>query len=94
MDTLPVYLGADVVRSVIELDTKRFQHHRNKHFIPWDFAACPIPKYVDNLGSCDDHGEAKAGAIKSFEVVHARDVIQHMPIEKGVQAVKNIMASG
>ena len=37
-DSLPVYLGMDIVQSVIKADNARFCHHTNKRFLQWDIS--------------------------------------------------------
>lgn len=82
MDSLPVYVGADVVPNLIKLNKQRFRHHKNKHFVLWDFSVCQIPKYVTGAG------------LVAFDLIHARDVFQHMPLDRVLAAVNNIRASG
>ena len=81
MDSLPAYVGADVVPRLIEFNTKRFAHHSNKHFIKWDFSVCPIPMLRDASDSAD---------AVPFDLIHTRDVLQHMPLDKAVAAAENI----
>jgi hypothetical protein len=91
MDSLQLYLGLDVAAKVIAMDQQRFEHHRNKAFAVWDFSACAIPQYVTTTPtSC----RTPASQPQPFELVHVRDVIQHMPIDKGVDAVRNVFESG
>jgi hypothetical protein len=82
-DTIGLYLGADVTQNVIALNMERFQHHLNKYFTTWDFTVCPIPKYHDTLGQK-----------RSFDLVHVRDVLQHLSLEKGAKAARHILGSG
>jgi len=81
MDSLPVYVGADVVPNLIKLNKRRFRHHRNKHFVLWDFSVCNIPNYVTQ------------NEFLAFDLIHARDVFQHMPLDRLIAAVDNIRAS-
>eukprot|EP00035_Acanthoeca_spectabilis_P009476 m.167630 g.167630 ORF g.167630 m.167630 type:complete len:316 (+) comp14736_c0_seq2:79-1026(+) len=87
MDSIPVYVGLDVAADVIRMDQQRFAHHRNKGFAAWDFAECPLPKYVATI----DGVEVRP---TPFQVVHVRDVIQHLPLNDGLKAVRNVFASG
>jgi len=88
-DSIPLYLGLDIVKEVIALNKKRFKHHKNKLFAEWDASKCEIPKYVD-------HHDYSGGAAveKSFDLVHIRDVIQHLPIDAGVSFFCNVFKSG
>lgn len=70
--------------SVLALNEQRFSHHSNKLFAPWDFSACPLPKFVLK----GDHD------VRSFELAHVRDVIQHMPIDAGMRAMMHVLTSG
>ena len=83
MDSLGVYVGADIVSSVIELNQQRFAHHLNKHFVVWDFSTCPLPSLaaVENMPAF-------------FDLVHVRDVFQHLPLMKAAAAAKHIRESG
>jgi len=83
MDSLGVYVGADIVSSVIELNQQRFAHHSNKHFVVWDFSTCQLPSLttVENIPVY-------------FDLVHVRDVFQHLPLMKAAAAAKNIRESG
>jgi len=92
MDVLPIYVGADIVPELVALNQRRFAHHMNKHFVAWDFAKCPLP----TLPFQGDHMTAtrSAGHPQPFDLVHARDVFQHMPLERAVQAAAHIRESG
>ena len=80
-DSLPLYVGLDVTSAVIELNKLRFAHHSNKQFHFWDATACIIPKF--------QNGTKK----QSFDLVHVRDVIQHLHIEQGVKYFCNVFKS-
>lgn len=83
VDSLDVYVGADITKSVIEANKQRFLYHTNKFFHQWDFAACEIPLY-----------RHKGGNAQAFDLIHVRDVLQHMPLARGVQAVEHLKRSG
>ena len=82
-DSLPVYLGMDIVQSVIKNDNERFCHHANKRFLQWDVALCSLPKW----------STAQTSRMP-FELVHMRDVIQHILLESGCSALQNVVTSG
>jgi hypothetical protein len=83
-DSLKVYLGLDIAKDVIALNQIRFAHHSNKLFRHWDGASCSLPKYHAPDGA----------AATSFELVHSRDVVQHLPQEMGLKFFCNIFQSG
>ena len=82
-DSLAAYVGLDIVPHLIELNSARFAHHSNKRFAHWDFAACPLPKIV-----WPDENPQPA------DLVHARHVLQHMPIARAAEAAYHLVASG
>lgn len=84
VDSLPVYVGLDIARSVIELNTRKFSFHVNKRFAVWDFAECALPRYR----------HVRTQATLAFELVHVRDVLQHMPLSRAVAAIENVRKSG
>lgn len=83
-DSLPMYLGLDIVQHVVEANAVRFAHHKNKLFRHWNGVACPIPRYI------------KAGEIEEtpFELIHVRDVVQHLRLPDGVKLFCNVFRSG
>lgn len=81
-DSLAAYVGLDVVRTVINLDKQRFCHHSNKVFAPWDFAKCALPQIVAD------------GKARPADLVHVRDVIQHMTLRDAARALKRVVRSG
>eukprot|EP00956_Cyclotella_meneghiniana_P021605 scaffold39509_cov87-Cyclotella_meneghiniana.AAC.3 len=83
-DSLPFYLGLDVANATIEVNRMRFGHHKNKMFTFWDATACVLPKYKYKPD----------GPLTPFDLVHARDVIQHMKLDQGVQFFCNVFKSG
>lgn len=85
IDSLPVYAGLDVAAETILVNQKRFMHHKNKLFAFWDATTCEIPKFV-----LPDNGNEP----KSFDLVHTRDVIQHLPLKDGVEFFCNIFRAG
>ncbi|KAL7441565.1 hypothetical protein ACHAXH_009998 [Discostella pseudostelligera] len=89
-DTLPVYIGLDITKDVIELNKQRFAHHVNKHFSLWDAISCDLPKIRD----LSSESAAEDEEYKSVDLVHVRDVIQHLSLAQGVQYFCNIFRSG
>jgi len=81
-DSLPLYVGLDVTSAVIEANKQRFAHHSNKQFHYWDATACTIPKF--------QNGSMKE---QSFDLVHVREVIQHIHHEQGVRYFCNVFKS-
>jgi hypothetical protein len=82
-DSLKLYIGMDIVRAVIDANNQRLAHHSNKIFRVWDGSKCPMPRLVD------DHGEDR-----SVDLVHSRDVLQHLPLDEAVQFICNVLMSG
>ena len=89
-DTLPVYIGLDISLGVIEVNQQRFWHHRNKHFYFWDATLCELPKFRYVSSSSSSSGQE----LQSVDLVHVRDVIQHMTLEQGVAYFCNVFKSG
>lgn len=83
-DSLPLYLGLDVTSAVIEVNKQRYAHHINKIFEFWDATTCTLPKFQMGLD----------GMPTSFDLVHVRDVIQHMTLAQGVNFFCNVFNSG
>lgn len=83
-DTLSLYVGLDVTRAVIEVNKQRFAHHNNKEFHFWDMTECVLPKFHEKTG----------GEEESFDLVHVRDVIQHLNLDQGIKYFCNIFKSG
>eukprot|EP00970_Alexandrium_tamarense_P010694 scaffold2196_cov183-Alexandrium_tamarense.AAC.5 len=83
-DTLPIYLGLDVTSAVIDVNNVRFHHHNNKFFSFWDATECVLPKFKNGT----------AVELSSFELVHVRDVIQHLTLVQGVKYFCNVFKSG
>jgi len=83
-DTLPIYVGLDITKAVLELNTQRFVHHSNKKFMFWDATECPLPRFRNVTN----------GAEQPFDIVHVRDVIQHLTLDQGVKYFCNVFKSG
>ena len=83
-DSLPLYVGLDVTSAVIEVNKKRFSHHKNKEFHFWDASHCAIPRFFNEA----------SGKEETFDLVHVRDVIQHMDLHLGVKYFCNVFKSG
>ena len=81
---MPLYIGLDVTSAVIEVNKQRFGHHNNKHFYFWDATECTLPKY-QNENSVEQ---------MSVDLVHVRDVVQHLSLERGVKYFCNVFKSG
>ncbi|KAL7487657.1 hypothetical protein ACHAW6_013227 [Cyclotella cf. meneghiniana] len=81
-DSLPLYLGLDVANAVIEVNKRRFAHHKNKIFAFWDATECTLPKH-----------KLKEQPTP-FDLVHVRDVIQHMGLDRGIRFFCNVFKSG
>lgn len=84
-DMLSLYVGLDVVSDLIKENNLRFKHHNNKRFYYWDGTECVLPK----IQTGNSEHEAR-----SFDLVHVRDVIQHLPLEMGVKFFCNVFKSG
>jgi hypothetical protein len=82
-DTLPLYVGLDITSAVIDVNNQRFAHHTNKQFYFWDATNCVLPRFQN--GTSEE---------QSFDLVHVRDVIQHMHLDQGVQFFCNVFNSG
>lgn len=82
-DALEMYVGIDLAKSVINLNRERFAHHANKQFHVWDLGKCPIPQLATSDGST-----------KPFDLIHVRDVLQHMTLAQGGAAAHNLLKSG
>lgn len=83
-DSLPLYVGLDVASAVIEVNKKRFAHHKNKEFHFWDASHCAVPRFFNETSSKEE----------TFDLVHVRDVVQHMSIDLGVKYFCNVFKSG
>jgi hypothetical protein len=83
-DTIPLYLGLDIVKKVIDVNNDRFSHHSNKHFQFWDAAHCELPKFQYGMN----------GELQSFDLIHIRDVIQHLSLDRCVKYFCNAFKSG
>eukprot|EP00571_Detonula_confervacea_P009283 CAMPEP_0172322658 /NCGR_PEP_ID=MMETSP1058-20130122/46515_1 /TAXON_ID=83371 /ORGANISM="Detonula confervacea, Strain CCMP 353" /LENGTH=284 /DNA_ID=CAMNT_0013038461 /DNA_START=234 /DNA_END=1085 /DNA_ORIENTATION=- len=82
-DALPLYVGLDITGAVIKLNNERFAHHRNKQFHFWDATTCALPRF-----------QYENGDKQAFDLVHVRDVIQHMTLDQGVQFFCNVFNGG
>jgi len=84
-DTLPLYIGLDIAGGPIGVNNELFAHHINKQFHFWDASACPLPRFINSTTNGNEQ--------VSFDLVHVRDVIQHMPLKLGVQFFCNVFAA-
>jgi hypothetical protein len=85
-DTLPLYIGLDIVSAVIKVNQQRFSHHNNKRFMFWDATLCDFPKFYNHsLGN---------NQVQSVDMIHVRDVIQHLTLKQGVAYFCNVFKSG
>jgi len=83
-DTLPLYVGLDGASSVIEVNKKRFAHHNNKRFEFWDATECIFPRFINGTTNTE----------QVFDLVHIRDVIQHLTLDQGLKYFCNAFLSG
>lgn len=86
-DSLAAYAGLDIAHSVVRFDELRFAHHVNKRFAAWDFAACALPRLRWE-------GTQGHGTPLPFELVHSRDVFQHLSHAASLRALRHIVDSG
>jgi hypothetical protein len=92
-DTLPLYVGLDVATNVLKVNKQRFAHHSNKQFHFWDATACEVPKFINASSSSNDSiikEQQQQLLWSSFELVHVRDVIQHMTPSMGIKFFCNV----
>lgn len=85
-DTLKLYLGLDIADVVIGVNAQRFLHHSNKLFRHWDGSSCPLPKYI--LPQDAQQSE------HSFDLIHSRDVLQHLPLDQSLPYLCHVFSSG
>jgi hypothetical protein len=72
-DTLPLYIGLDIVSAVIKVNQQRFSHHNNKRFMFWDATLFDFPKFYNHsLGN---------NQVQSVDMIHVRDAIQHLTLK-------------
>lgn len=82
-DSLELYIGLDIVEPVIDLNAKRLRHHSNKVFRHWDGAQCPLPMFQMTPDE----------PVRSVDLVHSRDVLQHLPLQRGLQFLCHVIQS-
>ena len=82
MDSLPVYVGLDVVPELIALVKRRFAHHANKAFATWDVTRCALPQI--HMG----------GRSTPADLVQVRDLLQHLSLANAKAAVRSVFAHG
>jgi len=78
------YAGLDLMHGLVDLNTQRFAHHSNKRFAAWDVAECPLPKLLDD-GATRPH---------AADLVNMRDLVQHLSLERGLQALTHAVQYG
>lgn len=83
-DSIGAYLGLDIAKEVVEFNNQRFAHHSNKMFLHWDASECSLPS-LQRAGSRQ---------VVPFELVHARDVLQHLPLDSVQSFLCNVAQSG
>ena len=88
-DSLELYIGLDIVKSVIDLNSQRLAHHSNKVFRHWDGVQCPLPKF-----STGEAGGGAGGAPRAVDLIHSRDVLQHLTTGQGIDFLCNVFQSG
>jgi hypothetical protein len=86
-DSLELYIGLDIVGSVIKTNAARLAHHSNKIFRHWDGAQCPLPKIAFRKRDGQN-------IERSVDLVHSRDVLQHLTLVQGMQFLCNVFQSG
>jgi hypothetical protein len=92
-DSIALYVGLDVAAPVVALNQDRFGHHSNKIFRHWNGYECgALPQHFLNTESLSTlpYGETIS---RPFDLIHARDVIQHVKKENGVRMLCNIFES-
>ena len=87
MDSLCTYVGMDVAPAVIRRNWRKFAHHSNKLFALWDLTRCSIPRLVKVK-------ESGKKTTRPFDLLHVRDVLQHLSMDQGRRAAANLLASG
>jgi hypothetical protein len=83
-DVLPMYVGLDITSEAIRVNKQRFAHHNNKQFHFWDALNCTLPTFRNETSNRDE----------AFDLVHVRDVIQHMAPDLGVKFFCNVFRAG
>lgn len=83
-DSLETYIGLDIVKAVVDLNAQRLSHHSNKMFRHWDGTSCPLPM----LKNPDSKWP------QPVDLIHSRDVLQHLPLHQGLQFLCNVVSSG
>jgi hypothetical protein len=84
IDSLEEYTGADVSKEVIVLNKNIFRHHSIKLFMFWDFVTCVVLQLRDNAN----------GTTEPYQLLHMRDVLQHLSLNRGRLAAGHILESG
>ena len=87
VDSLQAYVGLDILPKLIKLNQRRFAFHSNKDFAVWDISQCQVPHLEQSLES----GEV---VTRPPDLVHMRYVLQHMTLDRALQAVINVVESG
>lgn len=82
IDRIGLYVGLDIARFPLKLAKARYAHHRNKLFAQWDLSTCEIPRWMNGT------------RVNSFDLVHLRDVIQHLTYAAAKRAIRNIVDTG
>ncbi|KAL3902003.1 MAG: hypothetical protein SGPRY_012205, partial [Prymnesium sp.] len=90
-DSLTAYVGLDIAPSVIRFNSLRFAHHANKRFLTWDIASCALPLIQLQLSTS---ASSPSPSRSPAQLVHVRDVLQHMPRERVERACRHILSSG
>jgi len=91
MDSLRGYVGLDILPRLITLNRRRFAFHSNKIFSLWDISKCPVPKLTVSLPPSSTAVELTT---QPPDLVHMRYVLQHMTLDRALQAVVNVVESG
>jgi hypothetical protein len=93
-DSLELYIGLDVVKPVIDLNSKRFAHHNNKVFAQWDGSYCNLPKFFKPSMNLQNLPDRTRLIHQSVDLIHSRDVLQHLTLQAGLSFLCNMVTSG
>lgn len=95
-DSIALYLGLDVAAPVVALNQRRFRHNSNKIFRHWNGYECgALPQHFLNTEGMVTTSSFPIGDSEShsFDLIHARDVIQHVKKDNGIRMLCNIFES-
>lgn len=87
IDLIDTYVGIDISKQVINMNSERFRFHANKYFSVWDVSSCPIPKYSNTFHSLH-------GAPQHFELIVVKEVMIHLNHEHASRVAHDLKKSG